>query len=213
MSDANSWQIRKVCLCSAADFPRGTWNNSANPAASSITERRYDSVLMYIFVSVPVGEALYIFNYCTACVVMLNSVTPGIWSVDADRGVLLWHDWASSGSSSICLLLLYIFVLGYLLSAFNHELCAAFSAFSLTNPKVSVWKIVVENCSLVSIDEDLWRPSGSQGADKLYRVCMQTSFIAFLLCCRDKICLSLLLFGSVIFSAVWWENYQSLTKA
>lgn len=29
-SDVNSWQILKVCLCSAADFPREAWNDLVN---------------------------------------------------------------------------------------------------------------------------------------------------------------------------------------
>lgn len=37
------------------------------------------SAFMYIFVSVPVAEALYIFNYRAACVVKLHAGTPGTY--------------------------------------------------------------------------------------------------------------------------------------
>ena len=77
-------------------------NNSANPSASSVSGRLYFSVLLYIFVWAPVGEATHTQLLCRMCgffktVVKCDGVTPGTYrSVNAD---------VLTGTSSIYLLL------------------------------------------------------------------------------------------------------------
>ena len=51
--------------------------------------------------------------------------------------------------------------------------------FSLTNLRHISSNMEVRNCRLVSIDEDLVRPSGSCDADMHHCVCVQSSFSAF----------------------------------
>ena len=155
-------------------------NNSVNPSASSVSRRLYFSLLMYIFVWAATHTQLL----CRMCGVFKTAVkcagvTPGTyWSVNAD---VLTEEFCSDVTERARglppFISSYISVSWISCSAFNYQLLSL--RFSLTNLRHISSNMEVRNCRLVSIDEDLVRPSGSCDADMHHCVCVQSSFSAF----------------------------------